>query len=404
MSNSSVPLPTLGPNGFVSPTEAAILTAVQSDMSQAFGGNLNPALNTPQGQLASSTAAIIGGCYDQFIELVNQVDPQYATGRMQDAIANIYFLQRDPARPTIVLAQCTGLPGTVIPINSQAIATDGTIYLTNYAATIESFGAIAIYFHASTPGAIACPIDALNSIRVAVPGWDSVLNPTAGVIGADVESAADFAYRMQQSVAVNATGSLPSIYAALFNVADVLDVYCTENVTDDQVVIGDQTLAPHSLWACVAGGAQDDIANAIWRKKSVGCNYNGNNPTIVYDMAYEIPRPQYTVNWWTATPTPIKFIIRIVDSIYLPADAVALIKAAIIASFSGSDGGQTARIGSTLYASRYYAPVLAVAKPGSSIEILSLYLGIVTATESAITMGIDQIPTIDESDITVTLV
>ena len=405
MSASSVPVPSLGPNGYVLPDESDILTAVQSDMSQAFGGKLNPSLNTPQGQMASSTSAIIADCYDQFAFIVNQIDPQYATGRMQDAIANIYFLQRDPATSTVVECTLSGLFGTVIPVNAQAQDTAGNLYVCTGAVTIPIGGTVAANFAAVNTGPQTCPAGTLNKIYITIPGWDSITNAADGVPGSDVESASAFAYRMAQSVAINATGSLASIYAALFNVANVLDVYCTENYTDTPVTIGDQTLAPHSLWACVLGGASADIAQAIFNKKSVGCNYNGNNPTIVYDQSgYVLPYPQYTVNWWTATLTPVLFAISIANTPYLPANAVTLIQNAIVAAFAGQDGGPIARIGALLYASRYYAPVLAVATPGTSIEILSLQLGIAAANQSSVQMGIDQKPTISTVNIVVTLV
>jgi hypothetical protein len=405
MSNSSVPQPTLGQTGFVAPSEDTILAAVQSDMSQAFGGNLNPALNTPQGQLASSLTAIIGDKNDLFAQIVNQVDPQYATGRMQDAIAHIYFLERKAAVPTAVSATVTGLPGTVIPVNAQAKATDGSIYVCTGAVTIPVGGSIVANFAAVVPGPTACPAGALNAINVAIPGWDTITNATSGVPGSLVESATDFAYRMAQSVAANARGTLQAIQAALFNVTNVIDVYCTENVTDSPVTISGQTLAPHSLWAAVAGGTSADIAAAIWSKKSLGCNYNGNNPTVVYDnVNYQLPYPQYTVNWWTATPTPILFAVNIANSANLPANVVASIKAAIVSAFAGGDGGQVARIGSTISASRFYAPILALAVPGTAIQINSVKLGIASATLDAVTMGIDQIPTITAANIAVNLV
>jgi hypothetical protein len=88
----------------------------------------------------------------------------------------------------------------------------------------------------------------------------------------------------------------------------------------------------------------------------------------------------------------------------LPANVVTLVQNAIIGAFAGLDNGPVARIGSTLYASRYYAPVLAVATSGTVIEILSLQLGVSTANLPALTMGIDQIPTISAGNISVTLV
>ena len=86
------------PTGPVVPTEAEILVGVQEDINAAFGGNLNPNLETPQGQLATSQSAIIAANYAAFINLANNFDPAYASGRFQDAIGRFYFLTRNPAQ------------------------------------------------------------------------------------------------------------------------------------------------------------------------------------------------------------------------------------------------------------------------------------------------------------------
>lgn len=402
---TNVPPIQFTPTGLVLPTDAAILAGVQADIDAAFGGGVNPGLSTPQGQLASSDAAIISDKNAQIAYVVNQVDPEFAMGRMQDAIGNIYFMTRLPSLPTVVTVTCVGAVGATIPLNAKAVATDGNVYFCTGAVVIPGGGSVSAQFQCVVTGPIACPANSLNAIYQAIPGWDTVNNPSDGVVGRNVESASAFEYRRQQTVAANANSSLSSIYATLFEVPNVLDVYCIENYTDAPVVNGNQTLAAHSLWACVSGGAAADIAQAIFEKKSIGCNYNGNNPTVVYDTSgYEIPYPQYTVNWWTATPTPILFAISIANTPYLPAGAVALIKAALISAFTGGDGGAVARIASTLYASRYYAPVINVATAGTVIEILSLKLGISAANLNAVTMGIDQEPTLSIGNITVTLV
>lgn len=391
--------------GLVLPTDSAILTGVQTDIDVAFGGGVNPALSSPQGQLASSEAAIISDKNDQIALIVNQVDPQFSAGRMQDAIGNIYFMTRYPSLPTAVVCTIVGAVGTSVPVGAQAIATDGNVYICTDAVVIPIGGTIDTTFECLVNGPIACPADTLNAIYLPIPGWDTVNNAADGVIGRNVETSAEFEYRRQQSVAVNAVGSLSAVRAAVFAVANVIDVYCTENVTAAPVVIGDQTLAAHSLWVCVAGGASEDIAAAIWSKKSIGCNYNGDNPTLVYDtVGYDVPYPEYTVNWWTATPTPLLFAVRIANTSQLPANVETLIKNAIIAACAGLDGGASARIGSIQYASRFYAPVTGSATPGTVIQILSLFLGTVLADQASIAIGIDQIPTIDASDITVTLV
>jgi hypothetical protein len=126
--STNVPSPVLGPTGFIVPQESAILIGVQADYNAAFGGNLNPALNTPQGQLATSESAVIADANAQFLAITNGIDPAYASGRMQDAIGRIYFMTRIAAASTVVTATCNGLPGTILPIGAKAVDQAGNIY------------------------------------------------------------------------------------------------------------------------------------------------------------------------------------------------------------------------------------------------------------------------------------
>lgn len=401
---SSVPKPTFGPRGFVAPTDEEILEGVQTDFNTAFGGNLNPALETPQGQLASSETAVISDTDALFVYYTNQVDPAYAEGRMQDAIARIYFLERKPALPTVVEATCVGLTGTVIPIGALARAEDGTVYICNDAGVIPIGGSITLTFSAQVTGPIPCPAGTLNQIYQAIPGWDTVNNASDGVIGSNVEGRADFEYRREQSVALNAHGSLQSIYGAVFNVDGVLDVYAAENVTSVTQETGatDYELAPHSLYVAAVGGDSEEIAKAIWSKKDVGCDYNGNTEVVITDESgYDYPYPTYSVKFERPAALPIFFEVEIANNAALPADIEDLTKAAIIAAFTGADGGTRARIGSAIFASRFYAPVSIISP---AVSILSILIGTSVANENSVLVGIDQVPTIDASNITVTLV
>ncbi len=130
---TAVPPPTFGPTGFTAPPESAILAGVLADIDAAFGGGVNPALNTPQGQLATSEAAVIAAAQAMFVALANGVDPAFAAGRMQDAIGRIYFLTRNPAQPTVVACTCTG-SGAAIPVGAIAQAQDGNLYTCTAAA------------------------------------------------------------------------------------------------------------------------------------------------------------------------------------------------------------------------------------------------------------------------------
>lgn len=371
---TSVPSPTFGDNGFVVPTEAAIFAGVQADINTAFGGGLNPGLSTPQGQLATSMAAIIGAADDTFVLYTNQVDPAFASGRMQDAIARIYFLERTPSEPTVVQATCSGLSGVVIPVGALALADDGNIYSCTAEGTIGLGGTVTVPFACTTPGPVVCAAGALNQIYQAIPGWDSVTNAADGVLGRDTETRQEFEARRAASVALNSIGSLPSILGAVLAVDNVLDAYVTENPTGAPLTIGGVSLLAHSVYVAVVGGDEDEVARAIWTKKAPGCAYNGNTTVTVEDTnsGYTPPYPSYDVIFETPVELPILFAVNLVNSAQVPSDVVTQVQDAIISAFGGGDGGARARIGTTIYASRFYAPVAAL---GSWAQVISLLVG-----------------------------
>lgn len=401
--DTNVPSIEFTPTGLVLPQESAILAGVIADFNSAFGGNLNPNLNTPQGQIASSEAAIIGSANDLFAFFVSQINPDLAQGFLQDSIARIYFLTRNPGLPTAVQCLCTGLAGVVIPAGSLGADTSGNVYICQETGTIPIGGSITLPFANIVQGPIACPANTLTIIYRAIPGWDTINNPTAGVAGANVESQAAFAFRRQQSVALNSHGPVQAIYGNVFNVAGVIDVYAIENVLATTVNTGatNYPVAPKSIYVAVVGGAVPDIANAIWNKKDPGCNYNGNTSFPVADTNYAVPQPTYPVTFNIPTFLPILFAVQIANNPAMPANIVQLVQTAIVNSFIGADDSQRARIGALLLASKFYAPVQLI---GTSVAVLSILLGPATATLTNFLPGIDQAPTVTAANISVTFV
>jgi hypothetical protein len=467
---TAVPQPSLTPTGFLIPTQSAVLAGVYTDWNTAFGGNLNPALNTPQGQLESSETAIILDANAQFIALANSMDPAFATGCMQDAIGRIYYQTRIAAVATVVTATCSGATGTVIPIGAQALDTNGVIYIATQTGTIPSGGSVAINFACSTTGPIACPIGFLNTIYASIPGWDSITNAAAGVMGNNVESRAAFETRRAASVAINAQGTLPAIIGAIFALPGVIDAYAiqnTLNVTSGAVVTGSISgttlivssspavvgtiavgmtitgtgipdsitvqalgtgtggagtyilnkspgaiglevltiswgavpLVANSIYIAVYGGVSQAIGQAIWNKMSPGCNMNGNTSVTVSDTGsgYSIPIPTYTVTFEIPATVPVLFAISLQNNAQVPANAAALVQAAVTQSFNGLDGLPRARIGSWIFASRFYVNIAAL---GTWVNIYSIQLGVAAATENATLMNINQMPVIGSIAVT----
>lgn len=376
-----IPRPTFGPDGFIVPPEADILVAVKAAWNAAFGGNLNMADETPQGQLCVSETASIGNANDAFAFLSQQMDPAYNAGRYQDGIARIYFIERFPARPTVVAVTCIGGEGVIIPANAIVVAADGTQYLATDGGTIPASGSIDLQFECVVPGPIACPAGSIQTIYQAINGWDQAFNADDGVLGRYTEGRAEFEDRRRLSVAQNAQGSLPAVLGAVLSVPNVLDAFVTENVNNAAQEIRGFTLAPNSIYVAAVGGDDDDVARALWTKKSPGCGYNGNTLVTVTDdnPLYNPPHPTYEVRFERPEAVTVVFLVTLATNQSVPANALALIQAAIVAAFAGADGGPRARIGDTIFASRFYAPIASL---GSWAQIITLKLGCSNAPSS----------------------
>ncbi len=403
---TAVPAVTITATGLAIPDELDILNGRLSDLDTAMGGGMSTSLTTPQGQIAMSDTAIIAAKNDELAELTNLINPDYSSGRYQDGIARIYFIDRIAATGTIVTATCTGLVGTVIPANSVAVDDSGYIYYSLAAATIPATGSIDVVFQNQTTGPIACPIGSLNSIYKAVTGWSSVYNATAGVVGNDVEGRANFEYRRKQSVAKNAVNTLGAIYAAVLAVDGVTDAYVTDNKTGSAVNKGitNYSVLAHSIYVAAYGGLVADIGNAIYRSAPPGVDMNGTTTVVIQDTEnYVFPYPEYTIKFVTPTAVSVHFKVQLQENDLLPSDITSQVQQAIINSFNGEDGGTRARIGSRIFAGRYYSGIQNIDQ--DNVNILDVTISKDGATySSSVEFGIDQIPTIDATNISVELV
>jgi uncharacterized phage protein gp47/JayE len=402
--STSVPPITWTPEGVILPTDAAILAGVQSDINAAFGGGVNPGMSTPQGQIASSDSAIISDKNSAIAYIANQVDPQYAEGRFQDAIGRIYFMTRNPASSTVVIATIGGLPGTYIPAGALALDTSQNVYQLLGAVTIGPGGTVPAEFANVSTGPIPCVAGSLTQLYRTVPGWDTVTNSAAGILGSDVESSQAFELRRQNSVALNSHGTPDAIFANVYAVAGVLDCYVIDNPSGNTVDYGptNYPLAPHSIYVAVVGGSASAIAQAIWNAKDGGCNYNGNTTETVYDTRYAAPQPAYAVTFEIPSPVPVYFAVTVTNAVALPSDYATLIQNAIIAQFNGENGNTPAGIASLILALSYTGAIFA-AVPG--LSLVSIFVGLTSSpTGYEAAMGIDQKPTLDLSGITVTAI
>jgi Baseplate J-like protein len=392
---TNVPPPVFTTAGYQAPLESAILVGALADINAAFGGALvvkdasgNPEVRTPQGQLAMTEAATIGDQNDQVLAVLNGMDPALSTGRQQDGIGRIYFLDRLPALPTVVPVQCIGAALTVIPAGTPIGGKDGNTWIAQSSGEIilqGGIGQVTIDFQCVTTGPIPCPVGNVSIMQQVIFGWDSASNLVEGILGQDVESPSQFEARRAESVAGNSNGTIPAIQGSVLSVAGILDAFVTDNVTAANVVLDGVTLPPHSLYVCTAGGAPHDIAMAIWKKKQPGGPYATANTTVVVtdpSPSYAANAPTYPVTWEVAAGAEMVMTVTITNSTSVPSNAATLIANAVLSAFAGNDGGPRARIGQTQYALRYACPIMAL---GAWAKVISIKLAIATIPDATFT-------------------
>ena len=115
-----------------------------------------------------------------------------------------------------------------------------------------------------------------------------------------------------------------------------------------------------------------------------------------------MPYPSYAVTFQRPTTLRVYVDVELASNVGVPADAEAQIRTAVARAFSGQDGGQRARIGATLFASRFYAGIAAL---GNWVQIISISVGTTASpTADRITVNMDQVPALADADVTVNLV
>lgn len=296
--------------------------------------DINTAPETPQGQIIDAETLAITQKDAELAFLANMFNPKTARGIWQDALAEIYFIKRKKAVNSRCYCILTGLKGTVIEKGSKIQSeADGTYWNLLEDVTIQNNGSVIALFECETEGAVIASPNTLTKIITTVAGWDTVNNSQTATVGTLEESQQAFEKRRYDSVALNSRGTTSSVYARVLQLDNVVGCYVVDNKTNIVKNIDNYDLKPHSIYVAVLGGSNQEIAEAIYKSLSAGCDYNGNTTINVAD---ENTKSVESVTFMR----PIQQNVYIKVNLFnkdLPNDYEDLIKNAVINNFYGLD-------------------------------------------------------------------
>jgi len=287
-------------SGIITPDTSETLTNVQNEFKGLFGNDLDITPSTPQGVLITAltlerkeTAALCA-----FV--ANQFNPSLNSGIYKDAICELTGIQRQQATYTTTYATIEG-NGTV-NAGAQAQTTAGDIFVLTSTVTLPTTSAL---FQAQVAGDIPCATNTLTTLLSDYPNVTSINNPSAAIIGKNTQTDAELEALRLNTLSNYAVGTLDAIASALFLVDGVQSLQGQENITNTQTTINGISMLPHSIYFCVSGGTDADVARAIYNNRSAGSAFNGNVSVPIVSTAGQ------TINVLFDRPTAIPIFIQI---------------------------------------------------------------------------------------------
>lgn len=393
-----IPTVRVTPQGFLAPTREEITAGLWAMFREAFGDNLTQDPRTPQGQLVTSLTAIMREKDAQLIELGNNFDPRYSTGKWQEALGAIYFLERRQEVSSVVQLEFMGAVDSVIPVGQEVKDDNGNEWVTTQSGTIGSSGVISLWAKAVIPGPISAAADTITQLVNAPTDIDRVTNPSLAAVGSLEESRVDFEIRRAESVAANGKNTNANVLGAINALPGVIDVYVIDNPLGSAVTVGatNYPMPQHSLLASVVGGDDLKIAEQVLIKGGTGCTFVGNTEVTYLDesLGYTNP-PAYKIRFERPSTVPVYFRVIVASMNNITAQAALDAKNSIIEQTRA--GVNKFRINGRVIASSYLC--------GLSRDFQTIDIDISTdgvTWEKSIVFGVDQFPVAQASDITIT--
>ena len=283
-------------NGTVVPDTANIKETIQQEYIAALGSNLSLEDSTPQGRLIDIETNCRTAVIENNVKIANSINFNLSSGIMLDAWGANFDLQRNAATSSSVTATITGVAGTTISAGSTAQTQAGDLFYCENNVMIPASGTINATFLSVEKGEIPCPINSLTKIIDGTLGWETITNSTAATLGSYEQSDSSYKQTFYDDGLFSGMSLIQDYNNAILKIDNVISARVYDNGKNVSVTYDNITVLPHSVYVCVDGGDNNEIANAIFHRKSAGSNWTGlTNQSVTVNVIDETYGDSYEV-------------------------------------------------------------------------------------------------------------
>ncbi len=391
--------------GVILTDTADLLTAVQDEYRAALGGDLVLDPSTPQGVLITAETLARDAVMRNNAALANQINPNLAGGVFLDAICALTGLNRLPATRSVVQGVVlAGVPGTAIPEGVVALTEDGDRFESLSAAAIGVGGTVDVDFRSVEYGPIACAVGTLTRIESAVLGWETVTNPAAATLGTVRQGDQDLRAKRRNTMALQGVALPVAITSALYAVEEVGSLVFRENISSDYQIIDGVEMRPHSIYVCVRGGRDSDVAQVLLANKSLGAGFtSGAGVAVTMAVVESASGQSYQVSFDRPQEIPVKLRVTVKANTTL-IDPQAAVRGAIMAYVRGELDGEAGFVVGADVSPFELAGAVSVRYPGLFVrQAEATTLADDAYGTATIPIAVWQVATLSESNIQVVL-
>ena len=366
-------------------------TEVQNEYLGDFGSDLDLSDESPEGVLINAETLSRNGIATNNAQLGNQINPSFAQGVFLDAIMALYpgiLGQRKSGESSLLQSvELGGVAGALIPSGTVCVTDDDNNFLSVADVTLDGSGLATVDFLAENVGAINVGIGELNTLGVGAPlGLETVNNPTSAIPGSDEETDSELRIRRDNTLSLQNISISEAVTSAVGNLDGVISLSFRENTKNVNQVIDGINLVPKSIYVCVDGGTDSDIALTLLRQKTTGGAWNGDTLVVVVDPISGQP---YDVTF--DRPAEIQTWIRVTIKPTSAADYQALITQSILDYANGQTEGQEGFVVDGNVSAYEISGAVNIQQPQFFVKLVEMSTDGIIYSSVEIDVGVDEV-------------